>query len=332
MVKKDKEPQKVDQLNKFYEKKFPVQRVIHHPTGSLVFDYIFGGGLPLGKVILMSSGFALGKSLISLFCCRNLLQENPDAVVLYLDIESGVTNKIKENVLQKDYKERFIHLTPRTYEDVESIIYDYCRAGNLKFVVIDSVTQLLPEAILSGQSKAIGAKATKEAIFCPKLKFWSSIYQFNLLYCNQMRIKINTMGGKSPLTAAGSFALHFYNDIEIVLRPRTFIRNLKDEKIGVYGHVTCEKNKLVGNRSAYFYLKYGYGVSNIATIIDALKFNKLCKQAGAWFEFNIPGLEGGVKTHGNIGVEKYVKENFEYVIKLTEEKGYLKKYFSEFRG
>jgi len=333
------EIQKHEELLKKYSKMYPPGTHETVPTGSIVLDYMFGGGFPIGKIILFSASPGLGKSLVSLFMCRQVLKSDKEGIVVYIDAETGVVEDLQKAVLQEDFGKRFVLISPHTYEDVEDVIAQYAKTGKLKMVIIDSITSIFPKAVLDGDSNKIGSKSGAESLFCLKMKVHTTLSKFGIVYVNQVRANIQMHGGgRGPATkSAGGWPLHFYNDVHINMRPKFYLYNAKKEKLGACVEITCEKNKLVGNRSAYAFLKYGYGVSNIATMTQILKHATLAVQSGSYFKIEIPdvdlgdGVGKGVSVQGNAGLDNLIKDNFDVINEYIRKSGILKDFFENFK-
>lgn len=319
-------------LYKHYIKAFPTAVLRNVPTGSIALDYVFGGGFPLGKVILFTSPPGIGKSLTCLFLSGRILEEEPESLVIYADAECGLVPALIQNVLKKDYGNRFLHISPHSYEDVEEVIKKYMETGKLAAVFIDSVTSLFPKDVLEGEKMPIGAKANAENMFCLRMKVFSSIHKFGIVYVNQHRAKIDTMhGNKGGPKPAGGWALQFYNDLSMIMRPAFFLYNSADDKVGACVHIVQEKNRMVGNRSAYLFLKYGHGVSNLATMASVLKYTGYAKQGGTYFDIDIPDLSIKEKVKGNAGLDQFVVDNFDKLMAYLDKQGKFVDYFENFK-
>ena len=317
----------LEDLERKYFNKYPPSAHQFVPSGSIAFDYLLGGGLPLGKVLLMTSAPALGKSLCSMFMAAGVLN-NTEGVVLYLDAERGVSQSLVDAIIPDEVKDRFILRTPVTYESVEEIVEDYMNTGKLSGVFIDSVTSLFPKCVIEEGKHPIGAKAGAESLFCLKLKVYAPMHNFIVVYVNQQRVSdIMSFIKKGP-SHAGGWALQHYNDIMISMSALSFIKSKSGDRVGAQVKVSTEKNKLVGNRSVIIFLKYGCGVSNIATVISVLKYKGYIKQKVSTYDVSIE--EMGIKQtiKGNLGIEEFVREHFEDVVEFLEQHGYLEEYFS----
>jgi len=301
-----------------HNKKYPPQKAEWVPSGSLVLDYVWGMGFPVNKVTVLSSAPALGKTTVAVSTARGIL-ESAEGLVLYLDAESGLDESLVNNVIGEELKSRFIIHTPPTYEAVEEMIQDYtATTTRLLAVIIDSVTALQTEKVLKEGDARIGSKAGYEALFCIKMKLWSATNKFGVIYVNQQRANIS-MTGRGPATRpAGGFALHHYCDIEMQLRNMLFIKNSQNDKLGVCARVFTDKNRMVGNRSAPLYIRYGVGVSNVTTLESFLKHTGRVTQGGAYFKIKIEELNIEKSVQGNVGLNAFVQEYFVPLLELMK--------------
>lgn len=334
--KVEKKEQTAEELYKFYTTKYPTAVLRTIKSGSIVLDYVFGGGFPLGKVILFTAQPGLGKTLVSLALSGRILSDEKEGIVLYIDAETGVVDELVMNVHGESFGERFVRVSPHSYEATQEIVQKYAKTGKLLAVFIDSVTALYPASVLEDDMKnPIGAKAAGEAMFTMRMKIFASLYHFGVVYINQQRAYINMTPGKSggPSTKpAGGWSLKYYNDMDLQMWPAKFLYDASGNKVGVLAKVLCEKNRMVGNRSGYLYLKYGFGISNVATVVSILREQGFVKQGGAVFTTEMPELfETPLKLKGNVGIEEFVTENFEKLYAYLNKSGAVGEYFKNFK-
>jgi len=320
---------------------YPVHDTKWIPTGSLALDYLLGRGLPMGKVISFFSDYAVGKTTTSLHMVRAVLDADPENVVLFIDAERALDESLKLSILGEDYKKkygkRFGHFRTSIYEQVEELLVDFMGTRCLKLVIIDSLSNLKTQAQFDGEERRIGVGASYQSQFCPKVKDFADIGRFSVLYIAQIRANIVTVGRADSLTkSSGGHSFHHNNDIELNLKVRSKIYDGVKNIIGACVHVSSKKNKVAGNKSAFMFMKYGYGVSNVATMVSILKWSGLVKQGGAYFTLTHPKMNvgGGIgvpaKVQGNGGLETLVTEHFGHIVEVLQSEGLIVKYFQEF--
>lgn len=324
------------QLKDKYQKLYPVGDMKIVSTGSIVLDYVLGGGFPIGKTMLLSSAPSLGKTLTTVWMAKAVLEEDPEAKALLIDAESGIVDLLKGTILTPELEKRFVHIAPHTYEDTEEVIRDFISKGNLRFLAIDSITSLMPNSVLNEGDNRVGAKAGMEGTFIPKLKALASMAGFGVVYVNQQRANIQMTGRKGAATkSAGGWALKHYTDIEVFMRPRFYIYDNSNNKRGACVRYYCEKNRLVGNRDGYVFLKYGSGILNLPSINQALKYFNYVTQAGSYFKIKAKDLgldtDPEVSVQGNVGLEEFTKAHFSDILKHLEETKKMEDFLENFQ-
>ena len=339
--KEGKPTGQADEMIKKFSHLYPVHDTKWIPTGSLAMDYLLGNGLPMGKTVSFFSGYAVGKTTTVLHLVKAVLDADPENVVLYIDAERALDESLKLSILGEDYKKkygkRFGHFRTSIYEQVEDLLVEFMGTRSLKLVVIDSETNLKTQAQSDGEDRRIGTKAGYQSVFCPRMKDMTDIGRFTVLYVAQERANIVTTGRADSLTkSAGGHSFHHNNDIELNLKVRSKIYDGVKNTVGAVVRVTSKKNRVAGNKSAFMILKYGYGISNIATLVSVLKWSGLVKQGGAYFTLTHPKINAGegvgkpTKAQGNSGLETLVTEHFGHIVDVLRSEGTIKKYFEEF--
>jgi RecA/RadA recombinase len=337
-VKKEKGT--VELLVDKYSKQFPPVHDRLIPSRYMAIDYIFGGGFPENRVISITSAWGVGKTLVSLCICLSFLLEKDDNVVLFLDIERGISKNLLINVLGEDYevrfKDRFILLAPQSYEDTIALIEDFSKTDKLKLVVLDSLTALDTQAVLDDGSGKVASKGGAEALFCKKIKFYSTTSRFSVIYINQQRANLSFSPAPGPKTKmAGSNSVFHYSDAILLLRSLNYDKNAKGEKIGAQIQIKCEKNRIAGNRMAVAFLKYGFGISNIRAMTHFLKWAGVVTSAGAYFDFVCDDFDFGegmgkkARVYGTDEAENLVREKMADMVEFFTANGKLAKYFEK---
>lgn len=347
----------VDTCFKKFSSMHPPGFLKYEPSGSLTLDYILGGGFPLGKIIVLEAAKGVGKTLVSLVICKAVLDADPEAVVLYLDIELGLVEQLVKNVLGEDYKEkygsRFVWISPKSYEQSERLLIEYMETGKLRLVIYDSITALMTDKMLETPKEAkegeeapsaysgtgMMPKARAEALFCQKMKIFASAGRFGVVYVNQQRANIQMTGNKNAPKdkGAGGYGMGYYNDAILRIQPTTYIEDNKKNRLGCCARITCpEKNRLVGSRTAYIYLKYGRGVSNVTSLTAMLKHFGMIAQGGAHFAVQDPALDLGaglgvkVNALGNAGLDELISTYFDHIVDVYRSSGKMAEFFENF--
>lgn len=278
------------------------------PSGSVIMDSLLGGGVPRGKLIEVYSKAGVGKTTLAKHLAESIIKYTDDETVLYLDVEKGLTEGLLKGPLMEQFGKRFAVFRISSFEEAENIILAFASTGKLAFVVIDSITALLPQEVLDKPIGEIrpGMKAQWESIFLNKQKALADQLGYSILFVNQVRTKLN-FKGITKTEGSGGNALSHFVDVRFAL---TCIKMLRDENgipLGCEAEIKSIKNRLVGNKKANIHLVYGRGVDNIATYVTNLAAMGYLKQAGAMYELTIPSLAVNDRVRGREALRALVQ-------------------------
>lgn len=301
-------------------------------TGSVILDSVLVQdgisdikGLPLGKFIEFYGDTGCGKSTIVLQACKVACALGYYCV--YLDVEGGVNESQLDGIGLTPYMEKgLFHVIPvNTFEEAEEVILGLMEAGNIAYIVIDSITALLPGVL---QEESIGEvrpgiHARYTSLFMQKFKPVAKEKNITFLFINQMRTKLNFKGVSSQDSAGGS-AQKFYQDIRIYMRTSKKLERVAETingretiQIGSETTIVAKKNRynkpfVEGNA----YVIFGKGISNIQSYTDWLINNDIVYQKGSWYyiefkDYEKVSLQGINKV--NAWVKAHSKEVREYI-------------------
>lgn len=106
-----------------------------------------------------------------------------------------------------------------------------------------------------------------------------------LIFINQIRMKIGTMGYGSPETTTGGNALKFYASVCIDIRRIATLKQ-NEHPIGNRVRVKVVKNKVAPPfKEAEFDIMYGDGISQAGELIDYGVKLEVIEKSGAWFSY-----------------------------------------------
>lgn len=262
------------------------------PSGSIGLDLALGvGGIPRGRVTEIFGPESSGKTTLALHMIAECQKMGGTAA--FIDAEHALdpsyakrlgVNTEELLISQPDYGEQAL--------DVADMLV---RSGAVDIIVIDSVAALIPQAELEGNmgETQVGGQARLMSHAMRKLTGTIHKSKACVIFINQIRMKIGTMGYGNPETTTGGNALKFYCSIRIDVRR---IQSLKDKE-EVYGNrvrAKIVKNKVAPPfREANFDILYGQGISRLGEVIDLGVENNIIDKSGAWYSFGSERLGQG---------------------------------------
>lgn len=281
-------------------------------TGSIGLDLALGiGGVPEGRVIEIYGPESSGKTTLSLQITAECQKKG--GVCAFIDAEHALDIGYAKNlgvdvenllVSQPDYGEQALDI-------VETIV----RSGAVDLIVIDSVAALTPKVELEGEmnDQQVGVQARLMSKALRKLTGIMHKMNCTIIFINQIRMKIGTMGYGSPETTTGGNALKFYASVRIDVRK---IATLKQGESQIGNRVKAKviKNKVAPPfRQAEFDIMFGEGISKEGELVDYGVKLDIIDKSGAWFSFEDTKL-----GQGRENVKQKFKDEPELARKVEE--------------
>ncbi len=279
-------------------------------TGSLGLDLALGiGGVPRGRVIEVYGPESSGKTTLALQIIAQAQKEG--SVCAFIDAEHALDVKYAGN-LGVDVDNLFVS-QPDFGEQALDILETLTRSGAVDVIVVDSVAALTPKTEIEGDmgDTHVGLQARLMSQALRKLTGVVSKMGTTVIFINQIRMKIGTMGYGSPETTTGGNALKFYASVRLDIRRIATLKQ-SDEQIGNRVKVKVVKNKVAPPfRLAEFDIMFGEGISKEGEIVDYGVKLDIIDKSGAWFSYGETRL-----GQGRENVKALLKEDKELALEL----------------
>jgi len=300
-------------------------------TGSLGLDIALGiDGVPKGRIMEIYGPESSGKTTLTLHIIAEA--QKSGSICAFVDAEHALDVKYAGN-LGVD-TDNLLVSQPDFGEQALDVVETLTRSGAVDLIVIDSVAALTPKTEIEGDmgDTHVGLQARLMSQALRKLTGIVHKMGTTVIFINQIRMKIGTMGYGSPETTTGGNALKFYSSVRIDIRK---IATLKqgDEVIGNRTRTKVIKNKVAPPfRQAEFDIMFGEGISKEGELVDYGVKLDIIDKSGAWFSYgekrlgqgreNVKALlkeepelaleiEGKIKAEMGIGVKVEAEEKSE---------------------
>ncbi len=292
-----------------------VEKMESFSTGSISLDIALGiGGIPKGRIVEIYGPESSGKTTLTLEIIAQVQKNN--GICAFIDAEHALDVEYAKNIgVDVD---NLLVSQPDFGEQALDIVDTLARSGAADLIVVDSVAALTPKVEIDGDmdDMQVGMQARLMSKAMRKMTGHLSKLQTTVIFINQIRMKIGTMGYGSPETTTGGNALKFYSSIRLDIRK---IKTLKqgENVIGNRTRVKVVKNKVAPPfRQTEFDIMYGEGISKEAEIIDYGIELEIIDKNGAWFSYGSTKLaQGKEKVREMLKENKELKEEIEAKIK-----------------
>lgn len=225
-------------LKKGTDKSFILRRI---PIGIPAVDALFGGGLPIGRPILLYGAESTGKTLLAQYAAA-AVQKTDRPLALLLDLERGYDQAWWEQ--SGVDPEKLLVSTPATAEQAIDIIRAMMSGSEeLGIIILDSLAAMVPapetDPEKSSLDKTIGLQAKVITLMYRQILGIMSNVVF--IATNQMRESIGTHDSLSALP--GGRAARHLSQIIVSTRREGWITEGKENRIGFHMEIGMRKNK-----------------------------------------------------------------------------------------
>jgi len=289
-------------------------------TGSLGLDMALGiGGIPRGRIVEIYGPESSGKTTLALQTIASAQKE--DMVCAFIDAEHALDVVYAKN-LGVD-TDNLLVSQPDFGEQALDVLETLTRSGAVDLIVVDSVAALTPKSEIEGDmgDSHVGLQARLMSQALRKLTAILHKTNTTVIFINQIRMKIGTMGYGSPETTTGGNALKFYCSVRIDVRR---IATLKQGESSIGNRVKAKvvKNKVAPPfRQAEFDIMFGEGISFVGELIDYGVKMDIIDKSGAWFSYGSEKLGQG-KENSKITIKENPEMMAEIEQKIKEALGY----------
>ena len=288
-------------------------------TGSLGLDLALGiGGIPRGRIVEIYGPESSGKTTLSLQITAECQRQG--GICAFIDAEHALDVYYAKK-MGVDVENLYVS-QPDYGEQALEILETLTRSGGIDLIVVDSVAALTPKAEIDGNMGdahvGLQARLMSQAL----RKITGTLHKMNttVIFINQIRMKIGTIGYGSPETTTGGNALKFYSSVRIDVRR---IASLKQNEQAIGNRVRAKvvKNKVAPPfREAEFDIMFGEGISRLGEIIDYGVKLDIIDKSGAWFSYQDKKLAQG-KENSKIFLKENPKIADEIAAKIKEQIG-----------
>ena len=292
----------------FYDIKNQPKSIDRWKLSSPALNYVFGGGLPKGRIIELYGKESHGKTLVATVIAADVQKQG--GMILYIDAENGFDFDFAEVFGLSGESENFILAKPDCAEDAMDLVEKLSETGALDLVIIDSIAALSPKAEMAGTNSDQQMGALARVLSKAFRKMVAKLARSNttLLCINQIREKIGGFSPNGPaITTPGGNALKFYASIRAQVAKKEDIKAAKGEDLlGLLTEIRIKKNKTsLSGRTAELAISFTEGMDYLAQYvgfgidrdIDAIK-----KTGGTWYEV------GGERVNGRAKLIEILRE------------------------
>jgi len=293
----------------------------HVPSGSTLVNLLIGGspaqdghgcvcpGYPRKRITEIYGPESSGKTTMALAAIADCQRRG--GLAMFLDFEHALHHGYAKTIGVDFAQDKLLYFQPDTMEEGLKMLYVAIATG-VDLVVVDSVAAMVPKTELEKKiddNAKLGALAKAMSEILPKMVIWLTKPVENhpeclgtaVIFLNQTRAAINTGGhgggGGDNENTSGGKALKFYAYLRLrISRSRSdyiekmdpFTGKKKRIPVGNLVQVKVVKNKADAKQGhgGEVFIRYGFGLDDYLSLIEAGVTRKIIGKSGASLEFN----------------------------------------------
>lgn len=281
-------------------------------TGSTLLDLAISnrknGGLPVGRIVELSSQESAGKSLI----CAHILAatQKMGGHGVLIDTENAAAPLFWESVGLNIRDLNYVTLTKveQIFAKIEEAIgvarkFD---EKQLVTIVVDSLSQASCETEMESEHGKDGYNTSKAIIIskaCRKITGLIGKQRILVVFTNQLRMNLNAVGHQDKWIVPGGKAMAYAASVRLRLSNMGKLKGAGQRIIGNKCKAVVTKNRMgPPHRSALFEIHYDSGIQDLTSWFDFLKDNGFARKDGDKYSIKLPS--GTVKLDTKEFVEK----------------------------
>lgn len=308
----------------------------HVPSGSDAINDLIGGsmaldgkgrvcpGYPRKRISELYGPESSGKTTVALHAITEAQQAG--GLAMFLDFEHALDHAYAKKIGVSFDADKLLLYAPNTFEEGIAIINIGIQAG-VDIIVVDSVPSMVPKEDMEGKldkEGRFGSLARAMAKNLPKLAAWLNNEEYlvrnpegtAVIFLNQERANIGASPGRGDKTkTTGGYAMKFYTSLrlkfngigrETIKRRNKFTGVEVSVPYGVKTQVKVVKNKIDAKQGQthVIFLRYGQGIDELYSLIEAATYHKVVRKAGSTYQF-----EDDIKIVGREKFRKFLKDN-----------------------
>lgn len=264
-------------------------------------DFVTDGGVPIGRLILISGQESAGKSSLAIQLGEIVAEEiNKD--ILYVDTEHTTTTDYIRQLVGGSAK-RFSHCMPETTELMCDIIRR--EIPNYGVIIIDSINNSASNERMQKEAGEF-TMSNRARVLSEQLPILISLadqHNTTLIVLSQVRDNMNKANKYSPDTVVpGGRSLHHNSSLSIEMYPAMKKKEGKSDEMELYETISGRmvKVKVVKNkvgkpfRSVELEFTYGMGYTVESDVASSAKRLGILEMAGSWVKYKGTTIVQGI--------------------------------------